>query len=116
LGLIAPAGCWLLWPSVDEGQFPEARRWEGMGEAFTGFARAPGVRPAVVYDYGRALKLMRSAGFYRVHHPELDTVSAVEQLRHSLLNVWMGDRTPFLCSVSGDYGTVVADALRDLNA
>lgn len=95
-----PAEGYVLWPALDTGQLAHLNRWEGLQPAFLGFvSRGLGPLVACAYDANAALQIIQDTIVQPSWTSQVsDHIEAFEYLEHNLVNVWMGEKTPFLAT------------------
>ncbi len=100
---------YLIWYGQDHGQYKHLNRWMSMEDAFLGFiSRGYGPPIAVAYSIDKVAGLLAtSALMSRLWIPGADAAEAVEFISQCIAGVWMGEKTPFLISVSGGWDSTL---------
>lgn len=99
----------LLWPAVDEGQFPLLNRWEKLEEAFVGFVSRGLEEPhACAYSASIAMRIVSDQLLSsRMWIDGIDAADAYEFFLTNFLGVWFGDRTPFFLSQNQELSEIL---------
>lgn len=100
---------YLLWYCKDAGQYPHLNRWQDMEGAFLGFvSRGHGPPIACAYSITQIGDMLSKGELMSRHWiPGADAAEAVDFITKFLLGVWMGEKTPFLVSVSDDWDAII---------
>jgi hypothetical protein len=94
----------IIWPAIEEGQWPELNRWQGLDNAFFGFASLGLAAPhACVYLATNVLSAADNGLLAKTWTDGADAAERYEWLTGNILGIWMGEKTPYLLTENSDF-------------
>jgi hypothetical protein len=102
-----------LWVGGDEGQSAHLRKWEGCDDHQIGYVSRDGLGVhARAYAANALLDKLLTEHVNRQWLNGVDAAEAEELCRTYLLEVWLGEDTPYLVTAAADWAQAVRDWLK----